>query len=101
MYALLRDWLENGGCIPQDNDLHQDLVTPEFYYPEGSDHLYLESKEAIRKRGFPSPDKADALACTFSIPVAKLKTRIRMQSQSAQTRQRVAEGTTGGFFNYE
>jgi hypothetical protein len=101
MWALMKAWMENGGCIPQDNDLHQDLVTPEFHYPDTSDHLYLESKESIRKRGFPSPDKADALACTFSIPVAKLKTRTRLlQQQGLQSRQSVAEGTSEGYFKY-
>jgi hypothetical protein len=31
----------------------------------------LESKEQLKSRGFASPDDADALACTFSVKIAR------------------------------
>jgi len=36
--------------------------------------IQLESKESMKKRGVASPDVADALALTFSYPVANKET---------------------------
>lgn len=69
LWARMRDWL-NGGTI--DNDLHliNDLTGPEYKFQGHGDKLILEPKEEMKKRGLPSPDDADALACTFAIKVA-------------------------------
>ena len=70
MWAQIRDWLK-GGAIPNDPDLIDDLTAPEYKYLGTSDKIALESKEVLKKRGYSSPDRADALACTFAIKVAR------------------------------
>ena len=70
MWGDLKDWLKEGGAIPQGDELRDDLVGPQYYYaPSGK--LQLERKEDMKKRGLASPDLADALALTFAHPVAK------------------------------
>lgn len=69
MWWLMKEWLEGGGMVPPGTDLHDDLTGPEYYYsPAGK--IGLERKEDLKKRGFASPDLADALAMTFAEPVA-------------------------------
>jgi len=64
----MKEWLESGGQLPDMRDLSDDLCVPEYYYtPSGK--MALERKEDIKKRGFPSPDRADALAMTFAYAV--------------------------------
>jgi hypothetical protein len=66
----LRDWLLAGGCIPNDVHLKQDLAGPTYGF-DHQDRVALESKDAIKARGLPSPDLGDALALTFAFPVRK------------------------------
>lgn len=68
MWTSMRSWLSHG-AIPDDQQLADDLVGPEYSYDAGQ-QILLEKKEHMRKRGLPSPDDADALACTFAEPVA-------------------------------
>ena len=72
MWFLLRDWIRAGGAIPNDTGLKQDLAAPIYWY-DSANRIQLEPKEAIKKRGLPSPDIADALALTFAYPVQKRK----------------------------
>ena len=69
MWCELRDWLSNGGAIPNDQGLKQDLASPTYFY-NSAGKIQLESKEDIKKRGLPSPDIGDALALTFAFPVS-------------------------------
>lgn len=66
LWARVRDWL-GGACIDEDTDLKDDLVGPNYKFQGKSDKLMLESKEEMKRRGIPSPDDADALACTFAV----------------------------------
>ena len=75
-------WLMDGGTIPNDQGLIDDLTAPEYdILPSGQ--IKLESKKDMKKRGLPSPDAADALALTFAykveeyIPLAELAFRNR------------------------
>lgn len=70
MYVLLRDWLVRGGCIEDDDDLAEQLVSTEYGYNQ-REEILLEDKESMRKRGVTSPDDADAYALTFAFPVLK------------------------------
>ena len=65
-------WIEEGGAIPNDVALKQELATPIYWY-DNVGRRVLESKDQIKKRlqGAGSPDLADALALTFALPVAK------------------------------
>lgn len=70
MWFEVRDWLKNGGAIPNIVDLKQDLAAP-IYWFDAAGRIQLEPKDDIKKRGLPSPDLADALALTFAQPVQK------------------------------
>ena len=50
--------------IPNDNELMSQLANLRFNY-DSQGRLKIESKDDIRKRGLPSPDKADALMLSF------------------------------------
>jgi hypothetical protein len=69
MWKLMRDWLKSGGAIdPKDDVLYQDLIGPELV-ARMDGKLQLESKEDMKDRGLPSPNRGDALALTFAFPV--------------------------------
>lgn len=70
MWRDMRNWLASGGAIPKDQELYEHLITPETK-PRPDGVIQLESKEDIKKRKLPSPDRADALAITFAYPVEK------------------------------
>lgn len=69
MWKLARDWLKEGGAIPADQQLRDDLIGPETI-PRLDGKLQLEPKDAMKTRGLPSPNKGDALALSFAFPVA-------------------------------
>ena len=72
MWFEMRDWLHQGGGIPNDSGLKQELATPSFKY-DNQGRRMLESKDDIKKRlqGGASPDMADALCLTFASHVRK------------------------------
>jgi hypothetical protein len=72
MWGKMKKWLEEGGCIPDDQKLADDLTGPESY-PNLKGEILLEKKEDMRKRGLASPNRADAIALTFAYPVVKKK----------------------------
>ena len=61
----MRQWLIEGGVIPDDDDLVSDLSGPKIKYRANNDFI-LESKSDMRARGIRSSDLADALALTFA-----------------------------------
>jgi hypothetical protein len=70
MWGNMREFFQNRPCsIPDDDALEQDLCAPQYTY-DSSRRLKLESKENMRKRGIHSPDRADALALTFAVPMS-------------------------------
>ena len=71
MWLETRKWLEGGGMIERNDDLIEDLISPEYYFlPNGK--KILEQKKLMKKRGLRSPDLGDALALTFAFPVQKM-----------------------------
>jgi len=68
MWDRMKHWLD-GADIPDDQELVADLMSPEYGF-NARMRLQLEKKEDMKKRGLASPDCADALALTFSYPVA-------------------------------
>lgn len=72
MWWELKEWIEQGGAIPPDQALKQELATPVYWF-DSAGRRVLESKDQIKKRlqGAGSPDLADALALTFAFPVKK------------------------------
>lgn len=70
MWGGIKAWLKDGGKIPNDEDLFMDLTSPETV-ARMDGKIQLESKADMKKRGLPSPNKADCLALSFAYPVVK------------------------------
>lgn len=70
MWNLAKQWLRQGGAIPDDAQLAEELCSPE-YVVRLDGKIVLESKDDMKKRGLTSPNRADALALTFAYPVSK------------------------------
>lgn len=74
IWGRMKTWLKEGGCIdPRDQILYNDLIGPEMVIPRRSSfdgRIQLESKEDMKARGIPSPNRADALALTFTDYIA-------------------------------
>ena len=69
----LRDLFATGGIsIPADNQLIGELAALRYSY-DSRGRILMESKEAMRRRGLPSPDKADALMLAFLEPVDRVR----------------------------
>lgn len=84
MWGRMKEWLVDGGTIPRDQGLIDDLTSPEFDIKPGG-QIKLESKKDMKKRGLASPDAADALCLTFAykiqeyVPLPELLHRGRNQ----------------------
>jgi hypothetical protein len=70
MWATMKQWMVEGGALPDDLELRQDLTAP-FYDHTLKQQLFIESKKDMRRRGLASPDDADALALTFARKVRR------------------------------
>lgn len=68
MWMKTADWVKAGGCLPDIPELISELTSPTYFFNGGK--FQIESKDQIKKRLGKSPDLADALALTFSIPDA-------------------------------
>ena len=69
IWGKMKKWLEAGGAIdPKDDVLYEDLIGPEYTVKEDG-KIVLESKEAMKSRGIPSPNRGDAIALSFASPV--------------------------------
>jgi hypothetical protein len=75
MWKLMRDWLKEGGAIPPDTTLYNDLIGPETV-GRADGKIQLEAKADMKKRGLKSPNRADCLAISFAYPVSA-RSRIR------------------------
>ena len=59
-------WLEARDCkLPKDDVLISELATVRYTFTS-SGKIAIEGKDEIKKRGLPSPDKADAFVLTFA-----------------------------------
>jgi hypothetical protein len=92
IWALMREWL-GGGCIDGDQDLKDDLVSPQYKFQGNSDKTRLETKEELKARGFSSPDHGDALACTFAVKVARRDLKAARGSIHSHPKGRPARNT--------
>ncbi|MDR3569658.1 MAG: hypothetical protein P4L43_16655 [Syntrophobacteraceae bacterium] len=74
MWKLMRDWLKAGGAIPKDSTLYNDLIGPETV-ARVDGKIQMEPKDAMKKRGLRSPNRADCLAISFAYPVSSSRSR--------------------------
>ncbi len=73
VWGLMREALRVGVELPDDRELLDDLVAPEYGFTP-KQQIQLERKEDMKKRGLASPDAGDALSLTFAIrPAATLR----------------------------
>ena len=70
-YWRLRELFANGEiAIPPDQQLVGELVSLRYHH-DSRGRVLLERKEDMRKRGVPSPDRADALMLAFLEPSSR------------------------------
>lgn len=80
LYNAAKAWLKEGGMLDCD-ETAEELTYPEFKVrPDGK--VVLESKEDMKKRGLPSPGKADSFVLTFAAPVIKKQPPKPVQSRA-------------------
>ena len=65
LWFALKDWLAEGGAIPNSPELEAELVAPTYSF-DTQGRIRVEPKEAIKKRLGRSPDLADALALSLA-----------------------------------
>lgn len=74
MWGAMKKWLQEGGCIPNDPILCDELMGPEAYVIQTGSNagkIQIESKKHMNDRNVSSPNRADALALSFAFPVVK------------------------------
>jgi hypothetical protein len=68
LWVKYRDWLAEGRCsLPDDDALVAESSTIKYSF-DSAGRIKIEKKEDMKKRGLPSPDRADALCLTFYEP---------------------------------
>jgi hypothetical protein len=60
----LRSVLEDGGCLPDDEQIRSELTACRYFVRGG--RIALEGKDELKKRLGRSPDRADALVLAFA-----------------------------------
>lgn len=88
MWVRMREWLNGVSAIPDDQALAAQLTAVEYKH-DANNAILLEKKEDMKRRGLPSPDRADALALTFAYPV------MANETEEPDERRRTANPTTG------
>ena len=71
MWAVLRDLLQNRQIEVSDDAESIAQLTSRKYFMASNGKLELESKKEMKKRGLPSPDRADAMA--LAVYLGKIK----------------------------
>jgi hypothetical protein len=83
IWWLMREWLQQGGCIPEhlpavERTFIEELCAPTYGFAgkvKGrSDALQLQSKKDIKRENGWSTDFGDALAMTFAMPLVAQRT---------------------------
>jgi len=75
MWNEIRKWLKEGGAIPQDQELYDELTGIETV-PRLDGKIQLESKKDYKERLGRSPNKADALGLSFALPMVRKKSEM-------------------------
>jgi hypothetical protein len=66
LWGLMREALKVGVELPDDRELRDDLIGPEYGFT-AKQQIQLEKKEDMKKRGLSSPDSGDALCYTYAV----------------------------------
>jgi phage terminase large subunit len=66
LWFKVKAWLEGMDVkLPRDDALWAELAAPRYHFTSAG-KLQVESKEAMKKRGIASPDRADAIALSLA-----------------------------------
>ena len=89
----VRTWLEEGGSIPDNDEIHADLACMPKEEVTSSQRLKFPPKEKIKKDYGLSPDIFDMLALTLAFPVysrknEELKPGYKMQTKGLRSMRR-------------
>lgn len=68
MWATMRAAIQAGLALRDCDSLYSELTAPQYLF-DVNNAIQLEKKEDMKKRGFKSPDEADAIALTYAYPV--------------------------------
>ena len=91
LWFKCREWLEQKDCLIPDQDELVNELTAVQYEILSSGKFKVESKEQMKKRGYRSPDIADALMLTF----AGLAVRASGSGAGYKFNQRIDYGNNG------
>ena len=92
----LRQWIYDGGALPDDSDLERQITCREYMHND-KDQLVLEKKEDVKGRlGF-SPDWSDALYLTFAFTVPPRAAPRGQLDQAIGLREKINSGITGDY----
>lgn len=87
IYSRLKRWTKTGGEYIKSEKWKKELSTIRERRSEGKSRIQIMSKQKMRKKGFRSPNTADAMALTFTedigahrIPI-KVITRIQQEAK--------------------
>ena len=70
MWSIIRDKAQSGLLhLPDDAELIAQLSTRKYVFAGTPPKIKLEGKDALKKRGLPSPDIADAVALSLYEPI--------------------------------
>ena len=72
IWGAMKEWLPTGAIVDKVPGLEQSLpdeLCGPNYGLNDKEEILLESKKEMRRRNLPSPNVADALACTFAFPI--------------------------------
>ena len=66
LWFKLKAFLENRDCkLPPDDRLINEMIAVKYSFASNG-KAKIESKDEMRKRGLPSPDRADSLCLTMA-----------------------------------
>jgi hypothetical protein len=87
-WAEMRDWIyEPLSAIDNDEDLFRQLTTIQYKLRKSDGKTLMESKDEMRERGLPSPDRADMLMLTFAVKLPRRDLSMARHSKLARQRQ--------------
>ncbi len=72
MYIKFKKWLENGGAIPDDKQLKEELLAVDYFYTTNG-KMQLIEKKLIKQVLGRSPDKADSCAFNFFEQIRRIE----------------------------
>lgn len=81
IWFAVRDWLEEGGCLPPDDEAEAELADARYSF-DASGRQKVEPKDEMKERLGRSPDRADALGLAVymggrSVPLARAGRTVR------------------------